>query len=333
MTTPNVPGILAQLVELKFGIYPYPFQASGSSEVGPKGAPIAWTPAQITAGQITGTRTDTGQSATIAWADASSNPGWIKFDWIFSNPSQQIVMNTSNVLDPTWQDPVGNITTMDGAQDAFLQEIYLDTRQESLVASLYAAIGADLRAYYLAQLALEVKKFGTPGKAKYNLGKVAKRLYNLTRMSGRLLDAVYLQSLFSAPIALVYQIWSRIKGVGEAATETSIPVAQISAQTQALLTALQAQPGLDATSRQQVATDLQAIITALAANPLPSNFDALIDKCQLDCLTWVNSVFNSMLRANAGLQAYIDSLVAQSVTAGDVARSHPRIYEGPDDWS
>ena len=333
MTTPNVPGILAQLVELKFGIYPYPFQASGSSEVGPKGAPIAWTPAQITAGQITGTRTDTGQSATIAWADVSSNPGWIKFDWIFSNPSQQIVMNTSNVLDPTWQDPVGNITTMDGAQDAFLQEIYLDTRQESLVASLYAAIGADLRAYYLAQLALEVKKFGTPGKAKYNLGKVAKRLYNLTRMSGRLLDAVYLQSLFSAPIALVYQIWSRIKGVGEAATETSIPVAQISAQTQALLTALQAQQGLDATSRQQVATDLQAIITALAANPLPSNFDALIDKCQLDCLTWVNSVFNSMLRANAGLQAYIDSLVAQSVTAGDVARSHPRIYEGPDDWS
>ena len=54
---------------------------------------------------------------------------------------------------------------MDGAQDAFLQEIYLDTRQESLVASLYAAIGADLRAYYTAQLALEVKKFGTPGKA------------------------------------------------------------------------------------------------------------------------------------------------------------------------
>ena len=110
-------------------------------------------------------------------------------------------------------------------------------------------------------------------------------------------------------------------------------MAQISAQTQALLTPCRRSRAWTPPPGNKSRQTLQAIITALAANPLPSNFDALIDKCQLDCLTWVNSVFNSMLRANAGLQAYIDSLVAQSVTAGDVARSHPRIYEGPDDWS
>jgi hypothetical protein len=53
----------------------------------------------------------------------------------------------------------------------------------------------------------------------------------------------------------------------------------------------------------------------------------------LDTLTWVNTVFNTMLRTNTGLQAYIDSLVRRTISAGTVAHSHSRIYEGPDDWS
>lgn len=333
MTAPAVPGITAQLVELKFGTYPFDFRPAGTTSTIRKGSPVAWTPEQISASSISGTNVASGQAVTIAWADMASNPVWIKFDWIFSNAQQSIVLNTSNVLDPTWENPEGVIATMDAAQDAFLQEIYLDTTAEPLVARLFTTLGGDLRAEYLEQLELEVKKFGTQGKPKYNLGKVAKRVYNLTRMSGRLLDATYLQGLFGAPVAMVYQIWSRIKGVEEAALQTSIAPVQISAQTQALLTALQAQAGLDAARKQEVVADLQAIISALAVTPLPANFESLIDACQAHALTWVNDVFSSMLAANPGLWQYIQALVGRTVSAAAVALNHPRIYEDPDDWS
>jgi hypothetical protein len=334
-STPSVSGIIAELVELKFGAYPCDFTIAGESTVNKRGTPIAWTRAQIAAGQISGTNVTTGQPATITWADAQTNPNWIKFDWIFSNAAQSIVLNTSNVLDPTWENVEGTIVAMDGSQDAFLQEIYLSAAigQKQLLASLYSALGSDLRSAYIEQLQLEVKKFGKQGSSKYNLGKVAKRLYNLTRISGRLSDAVYLQGLFSSPIALVYQIWSRIKGVGEAALQTSIPASQISAQTQALLTALQGQSGLDPGNQRTLEADLQAIISALGQSSLPSNFATLISTCQADAMSWINSVFGDLLSANAGLYAYFQTLVGRTVSAAYVIANHPRIYEDPNDWN
>lgn len=332
-TTPAVPGITAQLVELKFGAFPFDFRRSGANTVEPKGTPIAWEPADIAAGSIAGTNVETGLAAGVTWADAQANPNWIKFDWIFSAPASGQVMNTSNVLDPTWQDPSGRIGALDGAQDAFLQEIYLDSAAAPLVATLYAALGSDLRTEYLAQLELEVKKFGTPGKSKYNVGKVAKRLYNLTRMNGRFLDAVFLQGVFQAPITVIYQVWSRIKGVGEAALLTSIPVAQILAQTQALIDAVNGAQGLNPTRRGQVVATLQPIAAALRQPPLPQNFESLVDTCQSTTLAWINTDFAAMIAANPGLQSYLDELVARKVSARAVAARFPRIYEGPEDWT
>ena len=44
-----------------------------------------------------------------------------------------------------------------------------------------------------------------------NYGKVAKRMYNIFRLTGRYNEAVFLRELFDEPATILYQVWSLIQ--------------------------------------------------------------------------------------------------------------------------
>src|SRR5262249_43542131 len=49
-----VNGMTSDLVEVKFGVYPFDFQRTGSAKIYDKNDPIAWSLAEVAAGQIVG---------------------------------------------------------------------------------------------------------------------------------------------------------------------------------------------------------------------------------------------------------------------------------------
>ena len=50
-----------------------------------------------------------------------------------------------------------------------------------------------------------------------NYGKAAKRMYNVFRLTGRHIDAAYLRELFDEPTTMLYQVWSLIGTLENAA--------------------------------------------------------------------------------------------------------------------
>ena len=54
-----------------------------------------------------------------------------------------------------------------------------------------------------------------------NYGKVAKRMYNIFRLTGKYGEAAYLRELFDEPATVLYQVWSLIRTLEEASTPDS----------------------------------------------------------------------------------------------------------------
>ena len=53
------------------------------------------------------------------------------------------------------------------------------------------------------------------------LGKVARRLYNIFRLTGRYTEAAYIRELFDEPTTALYQLSALIRTIKDAATEGS----------------------------------------------------------------------------------------------------------------
>jgi hypothetical protein len=87
-----------QLIEVKFGSYPFELVAEGWTSS--TGSPIAWKPAQIAAGQLEGFRPD-GTAAVVRWDEVVAQPGWCKLDWVVADPVRGRLANASNMLDVT----------------------------------------------------------------------------------------------------------------------------------------------------------------------------------------------------------------------------------------
>jgi len=49
-----------------------------------------------------------------------------------------------------------------------------------------------------------------------NYGKVAKRMYNIFRLTGKYEEAAFLRELFDEPATILYQIWSLIRTIDDA---------------------------------------------------------------------------------------------------------------------
>ena len=202
-------GPTYQLIELKFGSYPYGVVKDGRSMKA--GAPIAWIPAEIQAGRIEASHPD-GTSAVIQWEEAAREPGWCKLDWVVADPVRGQLANASNMLDVTWEAPDGTVTPLDGYLDPYFQEVYLEAGSIPIFSKLARHVSADALEHYVSQLEHEVRKYLTKD---LNYGKVAKRMYNVFRLTDRFEEAAFLRELFDEPATMLYQVWSLVRTIDD----------------------------------------------------------------------------------------------------------------------
>ncbi|MHA1131689.1 MAG: hypothetical protein ACTSQQ_12880, partial [Candidatus Helarchaeota archaeon] len=123
-------------------------------------------------------------------------------------------VNGSNMLDATWETPEGDIIPLDGYLDPYFQEVYIEAESIPLFTKLKEHLTPDKLESYVEALKGQVKKYTEKGHENY--GKVAKRLYNIFRLTGAHKEAMFIRELFDEPAAALYQVWSLLDTVDEA---------------------------------------------------------------------------------------------------------------------
>lgn len=201
-----------RLVEVKFGNYPR--DVIRHDRLHRHGTPISWSPDEVEAG-VQRVATPDGEPVEVRWEEVALDPGWCKLDWVVADPVRCQVASASNMLDVTWEAPDGTIVPLDGYLDPYFQEVYLEADAVPLFVKLVNNLSADALDNYVDQLRQEVHKYST-GPSR-NLGKVAKRLYNIFRLTGHYEEAAFLRELFDEPAALLYQVASVLGTLDDAA--------------------------------------------------------------------------------------------------------------------
>jgi hypothetical protein len=137
------------------------------------------------------------------------------------------------MLDVTWETPDGDIIPLDGFLDPYFQEVYLEAESVPLFTKLSRHVSPRALDEYVQQITGEVEKY-THEPANY--GKAAKRLYNIFRLTGQHKAAALIRELFDEPAALLYQVWSLMDTIDEAARpESTIDRKTVVRQTDALI--------------------------------------------------------------------------------------------------
>jgi hypothetical protein len=295
-------GPTYRLWEVKFGSYPWDAVRDGRPVRA--GGPISWTADEVAAGRVAVERD--GAPATITWEDASVDPGWCKLDWIVSDPARGSLANASNMLDVTWEAPDGTIVALDGVIDPYFQEVYLESGSLPLFERIVDELSDDAVAEYVRQLEHEVVKYSTGDP---NFGKVARRLYNVFRLTGRYAEAAYLRELFDEPTTVLYQVAAVIRTLDEADrpgaefdTETLVR------QTDALIMA--AVDALDGPEEAEMVRHLASVRTNLLERRGSTARTDEVDEVKDQALRSINDYFEARLRAVPEIAAYIDGLVA-----------------------
>mgnify|MGYP001163345463 CR=1 FL=1 len=199
-----------QLIEVKFGNYPVDALRDGKPVK--KGMPVSWSAGEVVAGKLADYALPDATPATLRWEDVQNDPGWCKLDWVVADNENRNLVNASNMLDVTWEDPQGAIIPLDGYMDPYFQEVYLEADSIPVFSKLSKHVASDAMDDYVKALEKEVKKYLT---RDLNYGKVAKRMYNIFRLTGRYEEAAFLRELFDEPTTILYQVWSLIRTVDD----------------------------------------------------------------------------------------------------------------------
>jgi len=291
-----------QLTEVKFGSYPYDVIRDGQSLK--KGSPISWSLDQISVGQIDVALPD-GTAAAIRWDEVAGEPGWCKLDWIVADQARGQLANASIMLDPTWEAPDGSITPLDGYLDPYFQEVYLEAESIPIFSKVAKYVSDDALDTYVAQLEKEVHKYLTKD---VNYGKASKRMYNVFRLTGRYPEAAFLRELFDEPATVLYQVWSLIRTMDEAAQPgSSIPIENILAQADALiLNVVQVLEGPQESELVRSLLRLRDSLTRQASEQAPENE---VEAARAQVINLVNNFFHDRLVALPTIKEYIDTVV------------------------
>jgi hypothetical protein len=184
-----------QFVEMKLGLYPAAY--SREQEPVSQGSPITGASRRSTSGSC-GSSTRrvraTGCGCTRSpWIPVSSS-------WTGCSPTATATGSSGLQGDRRDLGGAGRVDRgLDGVLDSFYQEVYLDPESQIDVQRLVQHVSPDGLENYLEQIAGEIARYSTEGHENY--GKVAKRLYNITRILRRDADASYLRQLFDDPPA------------------------------------------------------------------------------------------------------------------------------------
>ena len=297
-------GPTYKLIEVKFGSYPVALvTASGPQKAG---SPIAWTPADIQAGQISGTLPD-GRPATVTWEQVSLEPGWCKLDWVVADPIENLLVNASNMLDVTWEAPDGGIVPLDGYLDPYFQEVYLESDSIPIFTKLAKHVDSNALDDYVVSLEKEVHKYVG---ASPNYGKAAKRMYNIFRLTGRYQEAAYLRELFDEPSTVLYQVWSLIRTIDDTfGGDSDIPLETLLGQADHLiLTVVDVLEGEKETEIVRMLLRLRGILSQeQAGQELSPQAEAARD----EVINLVNNFYYEKLTGLPGIKAYMESLAGE----------------------
>lgn len=288
-----------QFIEVKFGSYPMDIVVGDQKYKA--GNAIAWRTEQVKAGKIEGFTLD-GKTITITWDQVSSDPGWCKLDWVVADPLRKQLANASNMLDVTWEAPDGSITPLDGYLDPYFQEIYLDSASVPIFSKLAQHVSANALDEYVASLEHEVKKYLTKD---INYGKVAKRMYNIFRLTGRYEEASFLRELFDEPATMLYQVWSLIRTIDDASTPgSSITREQLLQSTDNLI--IEVVKALEGEEESEIVSHLLKLRDALAD---PVGKQVLTDEAEIArsmVINLVNNFFYDRLTALPTIKEYMN---------------------------
>jgi len=270
------------------------------------GSPISWSPEDIEAGQIEGF-TPEGESAVVRWDEVALDPGWCKLDWVIADPSRRQLSNASNMLDVTWEAPDGTIAPLDGYLDPYFQEVYLDATSVPIFAKLARHVSADALDDYVEALQHEVMKYLT---RDVNYGKVAKRLYNIFRLTGRYPEAAFLRELFDEPTTMLYQVWALIRTIDDATLEgSSIPMQYVLDQANELtLSVIEA---LEGDQETEIVRHLLRLRDALSRQRSGEALIPEAEAARAEVINLVNNFFYEKLVALPAIREYMEQVKAQ----------------------
>ncbi len=290
-----------QLLEVKFGSYPS--DVLRGDRLIRNGSPISWLPDEIQKGEIEAQLPD-GTPAVVKWQDVESDPGWCKLDWVIADSVRGELSNASNMLDVTWEAPDGSITPLDGYLDPYFQEVYLQAESIPIFSKLSKHVSADALDNYVSQLEHEVSKYLTKD---VNYGKVAKRMYNIFRLTGRYEDAAFLRDLFDEPTTMLYQVWSLIRTVDDAFKPGSgITIDQTIAQADQLI--MSVIRVLEGDQEAEIVRLLLRLRDALSRQETGQTLSAQAEATRAEVINLVNNFFYEKLTAVPTIKAYMDGI-------------------------
>jgi hypothetical protein len=294
-------GPTYQLIEVKLGSYAEDVVKGGKPIKA--GTPISWSLEEIRAGRIDAFSPD-GSPSVVHWEEAALEPGWCKLDWVVADPARGQLANASNMLDVTWEAPDGTITPLDGYLDPYFQEVYLDAESIPIFSKLARHVSADAMDEYVAQLEKEVNKYLTKD---VNYGKAAKRMYNIFRLTGRYEEAAFLRELFDEPATVLYQVWSLIRTLEDAAESGhDIPVETLVAQTDQLI--LEIIKALEGDQEAEIVRLLLRLRDALSQQQAGQAVSTPVEAARQQVINAVNNFYYDKLTGLPSIKVYIDGV-------------------------
>jgi hypothetical protein len=297
----TIRGSTYQLIEVKYGSYPQDIVVG--NRTAKANTPIAWKPEQIQAGKIEGFAPD-GTPVAVEWDSVGANPGWCKLDWVVADPIRKQLSNASNMLDVTWERPDGDIIPLDGYLDPYFQEVYLDAGSVPIFSKLAQHVSANALDNYVAQLEHEIQKYLT---RDINYGKVAKRMYNIFRLTGRYEEAAFLRELFDEPATILYQVWSLIRTIDDAySSGTSIPNEQLVAMSDRLI--MDVIKALEGDQESEIVSHLLRLRNALSQPEAGEMLTQEAEAARAQVINIVNNFFFERLTAMPAIKAYMDGI-------------------------
>jgi len=167
-------------------------------------------------------------------------------------------------------------------------------------------LAADSVDEYVDQLEHEVFKYTTKDP---NYGKVARRLYNIFRLTGRYAEAAYLRELFDEPTTVLYQIAALVRTLDEADRpgadfDTEMMVQQAD---QLIMSAVAA---LDGPEEANMVRSLTVVRANLLAGGGSAGRATDVGLVKDEALRAVNDYFERRLRAVPTIAAYLDEVAA-----------------------
>jgi hypothetical protein len=260
-------------------------------------------PDEIQKGQIEAQKPD-GTAVIIKWRDVKIDPGWCKLDWVIADPVRGELSNASNMLDVTWEAPDSSITPLDGYLDPYFQEVYLQAESIPIFSKLAKHVSADALDNYVSQLEHEVSKYLTKD---VNYGKVAKRMYNIFRLTGRYEDAAYLRDLFDEPTTMLYQVWSLIRTIDDAFKPGSgITIDQTITQADQLI--ISVIRVLEGDQEAEIVRLLLRLRDALSRQQSGQSLSGPAEAARAEVINLVNNFFYEKLTAVPTIKAYMDGI-------------------------